>query len=80
MISAYRKPTYTNVNKTDSGEREQAGESGNGEMENEKWEQRKELETDTSWRLQPQIFKGVKNRKENSACIFTHTRIKGCGD
>ena len=48
MISAYRKPAYTNVNKTDSGEREQAGESGNGEMENEKWEQCKELETDTS--------------------------------
>ena len=30
MISAYRKPTYTNVNKTDGGEREQVGESGNG--------------------------------------------------
>lgn len=80
MISTYRKPTYTNVNKTDSGEREQTGESGNGERENEKWEQCKELETDTSQRLQPQIFKVVKNREENSACIFTHSRIKGCRD
>ena len=48
MINTYKKPTYTNVKKTDSGEREQAGESGNGERENEKWEQCKELETDTS--------------------------------
>ena len=37
------------------GSREQAGQSGNGEWENKKM--------GTSQRLQPQIFKGIKNGK-----------------
>ena len=54
------------------GSREQAGKSGNGKWENKKWELLRGCNLKSLWVLK------IEN-KTNSACIFTLTRIKGCG-
>ena len=50
------------------GSMEQAGESGNGEWENKKWELLR------GCNLKSLRVLKMKNKK-NSACILTHTRI-----
>ena len=53
------------------GSREQAGESGNGE-----WQNKKKWELLRGCNLKSLRVLKMEKKKTNSACIFTHTRIK----